>query len=97
MKDEKGPGQAGHHVLLHWTLRRIWLGAVESDIHLVVADVIESFDTVDRGILDRVLCNLGLHAWFRHAYFKFHTHVWLRFKLAAALGEPWTRDGGIPH
>ena len=25
-----------------------------------------------------------------------HFHVRLRFKLAAGLGEPWTRDGGIP-
>ena len=33
--------------------------------------------------------------WFRHAYFEYHAHVRLRFKLAAGLGEPWTRDGGI--
>ena len=36
-------------------------------------------------------------AWFRHAYFEFHAHVRLRFKLAAGLGEPWTRNGGIPQ
>ena len=30
-------------------------GTVDSHMHLFVADVIESFDTVDRGILDRVL------------------------------------------
>ena len=36
-------------------------------------------------------------AWFRHAYFKYHAHVRLRFKLAAGLGEPWTRDWGIPQ
>ena len=35
--------------------------------------------------------------WFRHAYFEFHSHVRLRFKLAAGLGQPWTRDGGIPQ
>ena len=29
-------------------------------------DVIKSFDTVDRGILDNVLSSLGLPAWFRH-------------------------------
>ena len=62
-----------------------------------VADVIKSFDTVDRGILDCVLSSLGLPAWFRHVYFEFHLHVRLRFKLAAGLGEPWTRDGGIPQ
>ena len=27
----------------------------------------------------------------------YHAHVRLRFKLAAGLGEPWTRDGGIPQ
>ena len=40
---------------------------------------------------------VGLLAWFRHAYFEYHLHVRLRFKLAAGLGEPWTRDGGIPQ
>ena len=68
-------------------------GAVDSDIHLLVADIVKSFDTVDRGILDRVLSCLGLLAWFRHAYFEYHAHVRLRFKLASGLGVPWTRDG----
>ena len=72
-------------------------GATDSDVHLFVADVIMSFGTVDRGILDRVLCSLGLPGWFRHAYFEYHAHVRLRFKLASGLGEPWTRDGGIPQ
>ena len=40
---------------------------------------------------------LGLLGWFRHAYFEYHAHVRLRFKLASGLGEPWTRDGGIPQ
>ena len=59
------------------------------------SDVIKSFDTVDRGILEQVLSSLGLLAWFWHAYFENHAHVRHRFKLAAGLGEPWTRDGGI--
>ena len=54
------------------------------------ADVVKSFDTVDRGILDRVLSSLGLHAWFQHTYFQYHARIRLRFKLAAGLGEPWT-------
>ena len=62
-----------------------------------MADVVKSVDTVDRGILDRVLCSLGLPAWYRHAYFEYHAHVRLRCKLAAGLGEPWTRDGDIPQ
>ena len=42
-----------------------------------------TFDTVDRGVLDLVLSSLGLPGWFRHAYFEFHSHVRLRFRLAA--------------
>ena len=61
-------------------------GAVDSDIHLFVADVIKSFVTVDRSILDRVLSSLGLPAWFRHAYFEYHSHVRLRFKLCSWSG-----------
>ena len=71
--------------------------ATDSHVHLFVADVIKSFDTVDRGILDRVLSSLGLPGWFRHAYFEYHAHVRLRFKLASGLGQSWTRDGGIPQ
>ena len=72
-------------------------GGVEGDVHLFVADVVKSFDTVDRGVLDRVLGSLCLLAWFRRAHFEYHAKVRLQFKLAAGLGEPWTRDGGIPH
>ena len=72
-------------------------GGVDSDIHLFIADVVKSFDTVDRSVLDRVLSSLGLPDWFRHAYFQYHAGVRLRFKLAAGLGESWTRDGGIPQ
>ena len=72
-------------------------GASDSDIHLFVADVTKSFDTVDRRILDRVLSCLGLPGCFRHAYFEYPAHVRLRFKLASGLGEPRTRDGGIPQ
>ena len=72
-------------------------GAADSHVHLFVTDVIKSFDTVDRGILDRVLSSLGLPGWFRHVYFECHARVWLRLKLASGLGESWTRDGGIPQ
>ena len=78
-------------------IEEVLSGIVEGDVHIFVADVIKSFDTVDRGILDRVLSSLGLHGWFRHLYFEFHSLVRLRFKLAAGLGQPWTRDGGIPQ
>ena len=59
-----------------------------------MADVIKSLDTVDRGILDCALGRLGLPGWLRKVYFAHHTRVRLRFKLAAGLGEAWTRDGG---
>ena len=61
-----------------------------------MADVIKSFDTVDRGILDCALGRFGLPGWLRKVYFAYHTRVRLRFTLAAGLGEAWTRDGGIP-
>ena len=76
-------------------IEEVLSGAIDSDVHLFVADVIKSFDTVDRKILDRVLSSLGFPAWFRHACFEYHAHVRLRFKLACGLGAPWTRDGGI--
>ena len=72
-------------------------GAADSHVHLFVADVTECFVTVDRDILDRVLSVLVCLDGFRHAYFEYHAHVRLRFMLASGLGEPWTRDGGIPQ
>ena len=69
-------------------IEEVLAGAADSHVHLFVADVIKSFDTVDRTILDRVLSSLGLPGWFRHVEFEYHLHVRLRFKLAAGLGEP---------
>ena len=78
-------------------IEEVLSGASDSHVHLFVADVIKSFDTVDRGILDCVLSSLGLPGWFRHAYFENHARVRLRFRLASGLGQAWTRDGGIPQ
>ena len=61
-------------------------GVVDFDVHIFVADVIKSFDTVDRDFLDTVLSILGLLAWFRRASFEYPAHVRLMFKLAAGLG-----------
>ena len=74
-------------------IEEVLSGAADSHVHLFVADVVKSFDTVDRGILDQVLSSIGLPDWFRHAYFEYHAHVRLRFKLASGLGQSWTRDG----
>ena len=41
-------------------IEEVLSGATDSDVHLFVADVIKSFDTVDRGVLDRVLSSPGL-------------------------------------
>ena len=35
-------------------IEEVLTGAVDSHVHIIVADVVETFDTVDRGILDRV-------------------------------------------
>ena len=55
-------------------------------LHVMVADVIKSCDTVDRSVLNCALGRLGFPDWFRRAYFSFHSQVRLRFKLAAGLG-----------
>ena len=41
-------------------IEEVLAGAVDTHVHIFVADVVKSFDTVDRGILDRVLGSLGL-------------------------------------
>ena len=78
-------------------IEEVLSGTGGDQLHVMVADVIKSFDTVDRSILDCALGRLGLPDWFRRVYFSFHSQVRLRFKLAAGLGEPWCRDGGIPQ
>ena len=50
-------------------IEEVLAGAVDTHVHIFVADVVKSFETVDRSILDRVLSSLGLLAWFRHALF----------------------------
>ena len=92
-----GRGSVGAWCASSLGVGEVLAGAAESHVHLFVADVVKSFDTVDRSILDRVLSSLGLLGWFRHAYFEYHAHVRMRFKLASGLGAPWTRDGGIPQ
>ena len=72
-------------------------GLSESHVHVFVADVVKSFDTVNRGVLGLVLGRLGVPVWFRMVYFCYRANVRLRFKLACGLGSPWTGDGGIPH
>ena len=51
----------------------------------MVADVIKSFDTVDRSILDCALGRLGLPSWFRKVCFAYHCLVKLQVQ-AGRLG-----------
>ena len=73
------------------------MGGRRDQLHIMVADVIKSFDTVDKSILDCALGRTGLPAWFRKVYFAYYSQVQLRFKLASGLGDPWSRDDGIPR
>ena len=78
-------------------IEEILSGVGGDQLHVMVADVIKSFDTVDRSILDCALGRLGLPSWIRKVYFSYHNQVRLRFKLATGLGESWCRDGGMPQ
>ena len=80
-------------------IEEVLTGATDTGIHLFVADVIRSFDTNDRRILDRVLSSLGLPGWFRHACSDYHAHVRLRFKLVLVLVNLGLvmGGGGIPQ
>ena len=69
-------------------IEEVLSGVGGDQLHVMVADVIKSFDTVDRSILDCTLSRLGLPGWFGKTYFAYHSLVRLRFKLAAGLGEP---------
>ena len=42
-----------------WDIEDSLSGILDSDLHIFVADVIKSYDTVDRGILDFFLADLG--------------------------------------
>ena len=77
-------------------IEEVLSGTGGHQLHVIVADVIKSFDNVDRSILDCTLGRLWLPDWFRKVYFSFHIQVRLRFKLATRLGER-CRDGVIPQ
>ena len=78
-------------------IEEVLSGTGGDQLHVMVADVIKSFNTVDRSIFGCVLGLLGLPDWFRKVYFSFHSQVRLRFMHATGLDEPWCRDGGIPQ
>ena len=57
-------------------------GAGGDQLHVMVADVIKSFDTVDRSILDCALGRLGLPVLLRKGIFSFHI---VRFGFGLSL------------
>ena len=83
--------------LLLWILRRFFLGQVVINCMLWLLMSLSPLLLLIDLFLDCALGRLGLPDWFRKVYFSFHSQVRLRFKLAAGLGEPWCRDGGIPQ
>ena len=66
-------------------IEEVLSGTGGDQLHVMVADVIKSFDTVDRSILDCALGRLGLPDWCRMVYFSFHSQVRLRFNLLLGL------------
>ena len=46
-------------------IEEVLSGTGGDQLHVMVADVIKSFDTVDGSILDCALVRLGLPVWFR--------------------------------
>ena len=54
-------------------------GTGGDQLHGMVADIIKSFETVDRSIVDCALGRLGLPDLFRKVYFSFDSQVRLRF------------------
>ena len=70
--------------------------ARHSDFHIFVADVVKSFDTVDRDILDCALGRLGLPAWFRRVYFSFIEMFVIVFNLLLDWGSLGSAMGAFP-
>ena len=74
------------------------VGGGDSRVLVLVADVVESFDTVDRVILDFVLGRLGLPGWFSRVFSSYLASVRSRWKLSfwirSALGSGWRNSSG---
>ena len=50
-------------------IEEVLSGTGGDQLHVMVADIIKSLNTVDRSILDCTLGRLGLSDWFREVYF----------------------------
>ena len=74
-------------------IEEVLSGAADSHVHLFVADVVKSFDTVDRVFWIVYCLVLVFLLGSVMLTFEYHAHVRVRFKLASGLGQSWTRDG----
>ena len=66
-------------------IEEVLSGTGDDQLHVMVADVIKSFDTVDRSILDCALGRLGLPDWFRKFIFLFIVRFVSGLSLLLAL------------
>ena len=84
--------------LLRRDIEEVLSGTGGDQLHVMVADVIKSFDTVNQVYFGLLLwVAWGCLTGFARFILSFHSRVRLRFKLAAGLGEPWCRNGGFPQ
>ena len=67
-------------------IEEVLSGTGGNQLHVMVGDVIKSFDTLDRSILDCALGRLGLPDWFRRAYFSFMVRFVSGLSLQLVLG-----------
>ena len=74
-------------------IEEVLAGAVDAHVHVFVADVVKSFDAVDGGFWTVCLAVRACLPGFVMRISNIVPHVRPRFKLAAGLCEPWTRDG----
>ena len=84
-------GRWRHGILLLLTLRKFFLVPLILIFILLLLMLLSPFDTVDRGILDRVLSSLGLPGWFRHMprteLVRISLHSWLRWPRCIQLSH----------
>ena len=80
---------------LLWTLKTSSAAPMRDKLIFMWLNVLASFDTVDRGILDCASGRLGFPSWFRRVYFSYHARVKLRCKLVWLDPPAWWRKGDL--
>ena len=72
-------------------------GALDSDVHIIVADVVKSFDTVDWVFWTTCFVVWGCLGVFGMAILSIMPELDPDSSFSCGLGEAWTRCGGIPQ